>query len=52
MTFKQYMLNILKKKKKKSPLPQSDKSNLITSADIQPTRQLPAPTGGNQPSLS
>jgi len=46
------MLNILKNKKKKSPLPQSDKSNLITSADIPPTQQLPTPTGVSQPSLS
>ena len=52
MTFKEYMLKSLKKKKKKSPLPQSDRSILTTSADMQPTQQLPAARGGNQPRLS
>jgi len=52
MTFKEYIAKALKKKKKKSPLPQSDKSVLMTSQDIQPTQQLPAASGGNQPRLS
>lgn len=52
MTFKEFMLRQLRKKKKKSPLPQSDKTILTTSKDMQPTQQLPAATGGNQPSLS
>jgi len=52
MTFKEYMVKSIKKKKKKSPLPQSDRSVLTTSADIQPTQQLPAATSGNQTSLS
>jgi len=50
MTFKEYIKS-LKKKKKKSPLPQTDKSMLMTSKDMQPTQQLPA-ASGNQPSLS
>lgn len=52
MTFKEYMAKALKKKKKKSPLPQTDKTTLMTSQDMQPTQQLPAATGGNQPRLS
>jgi len=50
MTFKEYMLKILKKKKK-NVLPQSDKSHLVTSKDIQSTQQLPA-ASPIQPSLS
>lgn len=38
-------------KKKKSSLPQSDKSHLVTSKDIQSTQQLPAGSPV-QPSLS
>jgi hypothetical protein len=52
MTFKEYMRQQLRKKKKKSPLPQADKTPLVTSADMIPTQSLPAATGGNQPSLS
>ena len=52
MTFKEYMRQQLRKKKKKSPLPQTDKTALVTSADMVPTQSLPAATGGNQPSLS
>ena len=52
MTFKDYMRQHLRKKKKKSPLPQTDKSTLTTSADMVPTQQLPAATSGNQPSVS
>ena len=52
MNFKEYMAKALKKKKKKSPLPQTDKTMLMTSKDMQPTQQLPASTSGNQPSLS
>jgi hypothetical protein len=52
MTFKDYMRQHLRKKKKKSPLPQTDKSILTTSADMIPTQQLPAATNGNQPRLS
>jgi hypothetical protein len=51
MTFKEYLLSVLKKKKKYK-LPQSDKSFLTTSADMMPTQQLPAASNGNQPSLS
>jgi len=51
MTFKEFIAKV-KKKRKKSPLPQTDKSMLITSKDMQPTQQLPAATSGNQPSLS
>jgi len=50
MTFKEFIAKI-KKKRKKSPLPQTDKSMLMTSKDMQPTQQLPA-ASGNQPSLS
>lgn len=51
MTFKEY-LKSLKKKKKKLPLPQTDKTPLLTSKDMLPTQQLPAASGGNQPRLS
>lgn len=51
MTFREFMLKALKKRKKKSSLPQTDKTPLLTSKDMQPTHQLPAATGGNQPSL-
>ena len=50
MTFKEFIAKV-KKKRKKSPLPQTDKSTLMTSRDMQPTQQLPA-ASGNQPSLS
>jgi hypothetical protein len=52
VTFKDYMRLRMRKKKKKSALPQSDKSSLVTSADMMPTQQLPAATCGCQPSLS
>lgn len=52
MTFKEYMRQQLRKKKKKSSLPQTDKTALVTSADMVPAQTLPAATGGNQPSLS
>lgn len=51
MTFKDYIKN-LKKKKKKSPLPQTDKTPLLSSDNMIPTQQLPAATSGNQPHLS
>jgi hypothetical protein len=51
MTFKEYMYKILNKKKKKDPLPQTDKSRLVTSKDIIPTQTLPA-ASPEQPSLS
>ena len=51
MNFKEYMAKALKKKKK-LPLPQTDKTMLMTSKDMQPTQQLPAASGGNQPRLS
>jgi len=51
MTFKEYMAK-LRKKKKKSPLPQTDKSILMTSRDMQYTQQLPTASGGDQPRLS
>jgi hypothetical protein len=50
MTFKEYILSILKKKKKDT-LPQSDKSHLVNSKDVQSTQQLPA-SSPVQPSLS
>jgi len=50
MTFKEYILSILKKKKKDA-LPQSDKSHLVNSKDVQSTQQLPA-SSPIQPSLS
>jgi hypothetical protein len=51
MTFREFMSKALKKKKKKSFLPQTDKTKLMTSKDMPPTQQLPATTGGNQPGL-
>jgi hypothetical protein len=51
MTFKEY-IKAKKNKKKKSPLPQTDKSSLISSDTMIPTHQLPAGTGANQPHLS
>jgi len=50
MTFKEYISKL--KKKKKSTLPQTDKTHLVTSKEMQPTQQLPAASGGNQPRLS
>jgi len=52
LSFKDYYKLYKKLKKKSNPLPQTDKSTLTTSADLQPTQQLPAASGGNQPSLS
>ncbi len=52
MTFKEYMRKQIRKKKKKSPLPQTDKTALVTSADMVPTQSLPAAADGIQPSLS
>ena len=51
MTFKEY-ITLLKKKRKKSPLPQTDKTHLVSSDSMIPTQQLPAATSGNQPHLS
>jgi len=52
MTFKEYMVKSIKKKKKKSPLPQTDKTPLVNSQSMPPTQQLPAASGGDQPRLS
>ena len=51
MNFKEYIKS-QKKKKKKSPLPQTDKTPLLSSDTMIPTQQLPAATSGNQPHLS